>query len=50
MRALCYLEVGWVLEIWGVTFLVVPPKDKFALLDLSLLLNLYLIIANSYWR
>jgi hypothetical protein len=21
----------WVTKIWGVTFLVVPPKDKFAL-------------------
>ncbi len=23
------LEVGWVTEIWGVMFLMVPPKDKF---------------------
>jgi len=30
MWILCCLEVGWVIEIWGVTFLLVPPKDKFA--------------------
>jgi len=29
MRVLCCPEVGWVTKIWGVTFLVVPPKDKF---------------------
>jgi hypothetical protein len=31
MRILCCFEVGWVSKIWGVTFFVVPPKDKFAL-------------------
>jgi len=27
---LCCYEVEWVLEIWSVMFLMVPPKNKFA--------------------
>ncbi len=30
MWVLCCFEVGWVLEIWGVMFLMVSPKDKLA--------------------
>jgi uncharacterized membrane protein len=29
MWVLCCPEVGWVTKIWGVMFLMVPPKDKF---------------------
>jgi hypothetical protein len=28
--SLMFSEIGWVTKIWGVMFLVVPPKDKFA--------------------
>jgi len=34
MWVICCPDVEWVSKSWGVTFLMVPPKDKFALIYL----------------
>jgi hypothetical protein len=48
MWVVCCFEVGWISKNWCVTFVMVPPKDKFAEVVVTTIVDFSLnFVANT---